>query len=659
MKSSWQLINPLRILNKEQKETLKNFIKDLDSLDMEGLDHEESFVLLKKIEKEISDSQDLKLQSILMLVIDFVRVGWKVKQTQKGLFILKSEDEENLDLKKELFRKRYSFQRFNQLSQDSIRKFISNMERVKNINGKSVSVLSLMRDGEDLSEKLEKSLLSDNIKLIPEIIDPYIEPVGDISDKKICKHTGLKLSDIYRYFRYTWITPSHSVPGRSMKFLVRDAGAENHPIIGIYALSSAAPQLKKRDNSIGWSNEAILQRLKSSNSKLTIRLIIKQIEEMIQSIRVDDFFSEKIIKPQDLHVKNIESFENLEIKAKKWKRLWEKIPEKKAILNDPVLASETYLYKSKRASELSFLLRSKCAFNEVKDSKSKIQEFLDNKKNLTTLNGLIKRIRSKKLGINIADLTVCGSIPPYNKLIAGKLVSSLAVSPKTISLYKEKYKNTISVIASCMAGREISKDADLVYISTTSLFGVRPCQYDNINIPLSISDNHTEASIKYKYLGKLEGGGSMHFSRETTETLANYLRSESESRVNYIFGEGASPKLRAIRQAISRLGFIGEDLIYHGMPKTLYQVNLIKNLPNYLMGFDEKPYYFFNIKDNHLLTKEISKWWSERWAIKRLRRDKEKLLQAVAEDNFVNPISHGAKVIMPDTHQDQASFSLE
>ena len=37
------------------------------------------------------------------------------------------------------------------------------------------------------------------------------------------------------------------------------------------------------------------------------------------------------------------------------------------------------------------------------------------------------------------------------------------------------------------------------------------------------------------------------------------------------------------------------------MPKTLYQGNLIKNLPNYLMGFDEKPYYFFNIKDNHLL----------------------------------------------------------
>ena len=72
MKSNWQLINPLRILNKDLKEILKNFIKDLDSLDMEGLDHEESFVLLKKIEKEISNSQDLKLQSILMLIL------WKI-----------------------------------------------------------------------------------------------------------------------------------------------------------------------------------------------------------------------------------------------------------------------------------------------------------------------------------------------------------------------------------------------------------------------------------------------------------------------------------------------------------------------------------------------------------------------------------------------------
>ena len=284
---------------------------------------------------------------------------------------------------------------------------------------------------------------------------------------------------------------------------------------------------------------------------------------------------------------------------------------------------------------------------------------MDAKENLTLLNGVIKRIRSKKLGINIADLTVCGAVPPYNKIIGGKLVSSLAVSPETINLYKKKYQNSVSVIASNMAGRPVTKDADLVYICTTSLFGVRPCQYDNISIPLKPNSRNSKKSLKYNYLGRLAGGGSMHFSKETTEVLARYMRSESEAKVNYIFGEGASPKLRAIRQALKKLGFVGEDLIYHGMAKTLYQIKLIDNLPDYLMGFDKKPNYLFSLSASKLTTNKISEWWSTRWATKRILRDKDKLLDEIAKDNFLHPVSHGAKLIMPESQDKQIAFNLE
>src|SRR4051812_28501983 len=45
--------------------------------------------------------------------------------------------------------------------------------------------------------------------------------------------TGLRLMDVWRYFRHTWTNQYTSVPGRTMVFLVRDRASENHPVIGI------------------------------------------------------------------------------------------------------------------------------------------------------------------------------------------------------------------------------------------------------------------------------------------------------------------------------------------------------------------------------------------------------------------------------------------
>jgi S-DNA-T family DNA segregation ATPase FtsK/SpoIIIE len=38
--------------------------------------------------------------------------------------------------------------------------------------------------------------------------------------------------DIWRYFRLTWSTPSESTPGRTIKYLIRDAAHPNHAVMG-------------------------------------------------------------------------------------------------------------------------------------------------------------------------------------------------------------------------------------------------------------------------------------------------------------------------------------------------------------------------------------------------------------------------------------------
>ena len=77
-----------------------------------------------------------------------------------------------------------------------------------------------------------------------DIVDPYLQVV---ESGERCEWTGLRMMDVWRYFRHTWSNQYLSTPGRSMAVLVRDRAAENHPVIGIAALGSAIVQLGHRD----------------------------------------------------------------------------------------------------------------------------------------------------------------------------------------------------------------------------------------------------------------------------------------------------------------------------------------------------------------------------------------------------------------------------
>ena len=82
------------------------------------------------------------------------------------------------------------------------------------------------------------------------------------------------------------------------------------------------------------------------------------------------------------------------------------------------------------------------------------------------------------------DIIVCGSIPPYNELLGGKLVSILACSPTVIRDYTHRYAQQVSEIASRMKGQRVVRDSRLVYLGTTSLYAIGSSQYNRIKVPL-------------------------------------------------------------------------------------------------------------------------------------------------------------------------------
>src|SRR6266487_1934674 len=72
---------------------------------------------------------------------------------------------------------------------------------------------------------------------------------------------------IWRYLRYCGATPYSEYVGRRQRFLIRDAGHANHPIIGITAIGSSILQLSVRDRWIGWQIDTSLTEEESMQRK--------------------------------------------------------------------------------------------------------------------------------------------------------------------------------------------------------------------------------------------------------------------------------------------------------------------------------------------------------------------------------------------------------
>jgi hypothetical protein len=60
---------------------------------------------------------------------------------------------------------------------------------------------------------------------------------------------------------------------------------------------------------------------------------------------------------------------------------------------------------------------------------------------------MVRKAKADRVGAAIADLTVCGAVPPYNEILAGKLVAMLMASPQMVAEYRRRYGGTPSVIA--------------------------------------------------------------------------------------------------------------------------------------------------------------------------------------------------------------------
>lgn len=587
------------------------------------------------VDKTEDRLEALKYASSLSVLIDLSLQGW-IFDIENGSLTLKMEND-NLDDKQKL-RYRLSAEKNAQFKTPSVAAFIRQMESNKHYQGNEISIRNLIGD---------KLFLIHQIQNGQRVCDPYIQLVTNDRDDL----TGYKLSDIWRYFRYTWSIPYKTMPGRNLFYLVRDRLQPYHPVIGIFALGNSVLNLTVRDDDIGWTVEAIKKNMAKKTEDTVCEQIIAGTDgrcvktKISKAVESDHEHISRATKYADqmypLLLKNIEeAISEIYLKDLKYHRntkypTQEKIDElllmaaeyaEKSINNrnnerTPVWEEEakSNLFKRKRAAELAKLLDTKRIFNEAKGATNfdKLNQLLSYEAGRKAIHTALIANRKRKIGSNMMDIIVCGSIPPYNELLGGKLISILSCSPKVISDYTNRYKKQVSEIASRMKGKRVIRDSKLVYLGTTSLYAVGSSQYNRIKVPLN-----NDRFLEFRKMGVTEGFGTVFFSKETTSLFSRLLElQDGGKKINHVFGEGTSPRFRMISRGLSGIGIRAEAFLKHYSPRIVYSINLANNTNEYLLGFDEDVDYGYDLNNPAVIqqkTQELIDYWYNRWLTTRL-----------------------------------------
>ena len=448
---------------------------------------------------EVRASRRADRQALLaagLVVGDLVAQGWILRVRSKRVDIRPPEPVTDRVAEKARIRRQELVKRNAQLRKPSVQRFLESMERQRLHSGQYVSIYSLMRDGRELAEGLREArmhLSNGWADALSSLVDPYLEFVT--SEDATCTHTGLRLMDVWRYFRHTWTNQYTSVPGRTMMFLVRDRAAANHPVMGIGALSSPIMQIRERDSWIGWHPDTFLERVRREPTRELAKWLVATLDVAIDEIYVADLIEDKVLSTRDLTTPSDAALDRLFKECTEQRRLHHRyarsrdLKQKRAALSGDeywISRARTHLFRSKRALALATYLRARAVMNEAFEGKptaEKLAALAATGYGSDAIRRVLKKAKGDRVGIAVADITVCGAVQPYNALLGGKLAAMLATSPEVVHHYRRRYARAESEIASSVAGRPIVRTSKLVLLGTTSLYGVGSSQYNRIKIP--------------------------------------------------------------------------------------------------------------------------------------------------------------------------------
>jgi hypothetical protein len=176
-----------------------------------------------------------------------------------------------------------------------------------------------------------------------------------------------------------------------------------------------------------------------------------------------------------------------------------------------------------------------------------------------------------------------------------------------------------------MAGRPIYRPAELKILTTTSLYGNASSQYNRLKLRAN-DYPQLDHDVEWRELAQTAGYGTVHLASTTVRVLREVSEVTYRARrINNRFGEGASPRLRQIREAVETLGIDSACVLNHATPRIFYGCELHPRAREELLGF------YPITKNEGQSASVIASLWRQRWLVKRIQRPD--VLLGVADAN--------------------------
>lgn len=589
----------------------------------------------------VDDGDSVKLRAVCLLVADLCEQGWRVAIESERITFeppgITREGEQTVDDVKTRVRGALQSARMRQLREPSVRQFLGRMERSTLRSGRKSSITDLIDDGAALALEFRKIQLlgaGQRDAALKGIVDPVVE-ICEAGAK--CPDTGLRLIDIWRYFRHTWAHEYRAIPGRQMLVLIRNAARPLRPVMGIAMLASPVMRLNARDRWIGWLREAAEERVRSSawDAADFGAALLDRIDASIRSVRWDDLATAaEIADPTETVALRLEQRaagaafareQQLRTYYETHRSAGGQVRPHRGDLksaqpdSDWRAASEDLLFVRKRAESLAQLLFAKGMFRGsglARNPAAALDQLFATRSGQRALDIAMTEFRKAGLSSEVADVSICGAVHPYNQLLGGKLVALMLTSTEVRDAYARRYGGQTSVIASQMAGRIVHKPAALRILTTTSLYGVGSSQYNRL--ALRAADHPgLPYDVKWGAIGKsLTGGfGTLHLGGETAQALRSMALARHDARrVNNRFGEGTSPRLRQIREGLDALGVSSDMILHHATPRIFYGCELTPGARGALVGLRTPEATSPSAED-------IAAAWRRRWLGPRILRE--------------------------------------
>jgi hypothetical protein len=203
--------------------------------------------------------------------------------------------------------------------------------------------------------------------------------------------------------------------------------------------------------------------------------------------------------------------------------------------------------------------------------------------------------RKTELVNQTMDIQTLGAVPPYDRLLGGKLVALAAASNEVRIAYQRKYADRQTEM------KKRTLPAHLVALTTTSAFG-RSSIYNRLrygSIPIAES------------IGYTDGYGSFHLM-ELYPTFRTFLESQGVSTRGG-FGTGPRIKWQTMVRALERIGF-SQEMLRHGVKREVFLFPLVENLKDYMEGRIAEP----ACRDFPFA--DLATHWCKRWLLPRSER---------------------------------------